>query len=327
MKTTEKLMMLRLPVLTLLMGIVFAPYLQAADTIITLRPASEIDAATIHLSDLFSGISAEADREIAAAPAPAKSAIYDAQALARIARTWRINWQPQSIADRAVVTRASTKITDQMISEAILVRSGGGGEAAVKREIVFDNRNIAIILPSSSSPNFVLENFEYNDVTHRFRTTVTTEASDIMPAVKVAVSGRIITTREVPILVRRLAAGTVISASDLDWITVADDRQNNDLVFNSGDVIGYELRRDTPSGQPLRSRDMAAPRMVLRGSLVTLKVASANMVLSAEGRALQDGAKGETVRVLNTHSNRTVEGTVENNGIVAVMATRNSAVQ
>ena len=35
-----------------------------------------------------------------------------------------------------------------------------------------------------------------------------------------------------------------------------------------------------------------------------------NMSLTAQGRAVEDGAKGDTIRVLNTTSNRQVEGIV-----------------
>jgi flagella basal body P-ring formation protein FlgA len=44
------------------------------------------------------------------------------------------------------------------------------------------------------------------------------------------------------------------------------------------------------------------------------------MRLTAQGRALQDGAKGEVVRVVNTKSNTTVSGVVVADGKVTVQA-------
>lgn len=40
--------------------------------------------------------------------------------------------------------------------------------------------------------------------------------------------------------------------------------------------------------------------------------------MSMQGRAQQDGAKGEVVRILNTQSNRTIEAVVIGSGLVEV---------
>ena len=53
----------------------------------------------------------------------------------------------------------------------------------------------------------------------------------------------------------------------------------------------------------------------LRGSLVTMKIETPFMTVTAQGKAQQDGAEGEIVRVINTQSNRVVEGTVTGPGM------------
>jgi flagella basal body P-ring formation protein FlgA len=68
----------------------------------------------------------------------------------------------------------------------------------------------------------------------------------------------------------------------------------------------------------LRASDVMPARLVTRGALVTLKIETPYMQLTAQGRALQDGAEGETVRVNNTQSNRMVEGTVTGPGVVLI---------
>ncbi len=291
---------------------------------VALRPSAQVDANAIRLSDLFSGLPEGVDREIAVAPAPGKTVSYGAGALARTARLYRIDWQPQSMGDRVVVTRSAVSITAEMLSGAVLEKIGRKKDGA-RAEVLFDNRDVSVKLPSSASGDFTLENFSYDDKARRFRAVAVADGGDGYPQARLPVAGRIVLQREFPVLARRLAAGTVIGASDLDWATMPDDRVSVDYVSNSDELIGRELRRDTAEGTPLRSRDVAAPRLVLRGGLVTMKMETPNMVITAQGRALQDGAKGEAVRVVNTQSNRTVDCVVEESGVVSVMSMRKLA--
>ena len=75
----------------------------------------------------------------------------------------------------------------------------------------------------------------------------------------------------------------------------------------------------------MRARDVSAPRLVTRGSLVTIKVETPYMMVTAQGRALQDGAMGDTVRVTNTQSNRTIEGIVASAGVVRIQTAQKMA--
>jgi flagella basal body P-ring formation protein FlgA len=60
--------------------------------------------------------------------------------------------------------------------------------------------------------------------------------------------------------------------------------------------------------------------LVAKGSTVTMTLEKPRMSLSVRGRALQDGARGDVVRVMNTNSNRIVEAVVVEPGLVVVAA-------
>lgn len=57
-----------------------------------------------------------------------------------------------------------------------------------------------------------------------------------------------------------------------------------------------------------------ADAAVRRGEMVTLQYAAPGLSLSMRARALEDGAVGDTVRFVNTSSNRTIEATVTGPG-------------
>lgn len=63
--------------------------------------------------------------------------------------------------------------------------------------------------------------------------------------------------------------------------------------------------------------DTMEPRLVRRGQPVTLAVRSGVLTITAQGRALADGRKGDVVRVVTPFS-RTTEGIVEGAGTVRV---------
>jgi flagella basal body P-ring formation protein FlgA len=89
-------------------------------------------------------------------------------------------------------------------------------------------------------------------------------------------------------------------------------------VLDDSDLLGFALRRSLKPGQPVRERDVQKPVIVAKGSMVMLVYRTAAMVLSAGGRALEDGAMGATIRVLNSHSKLVVEAVVEGGSIVSV---------
>jgi len=108
---------------------------------------------------VFSGIQADADKDIALAPAPGKSVTYDARVLTKLAQANGLDWQPSSVADTVVLTRGATKITTAMIEQAIRDKLSASNNLKNKEiEIAFDNKNLVINLPSDKTPDFTMAN-------------------------------------------------------------------------------------------------------------------------------------------------------------------------
>ena len=132
------------------------------------------------------------------------------------------------------------------------------------------------------------------------------------------VTGHVAIKRTIPVLAHRLEGHSVIGMIDLDWIQIPEERLTDDIVTESSQLIGRELRRDLGEGEMFRSRDVIPPRLVQRGALVTMRIKTRFITITAQGKAQQDGAEGETVRLTNTQSNRTVEGVVTGPGMVDI---------
>ena len=89
----------------------------------------------------------------------------------------------------------------------------------------------------------------------------------------------------------------------------ADSRHRN-AVIDLSEIVGRTPRRPLRAGTPIRRSDVRAPIVVAKDSIVTLELRTGRMTLSAKVKATQDGAKGQTIRLLNTRSKRVIEGVV-----------------
>jgi len=301
-------------------GSVGSPQPCLANTAVTLRGATEVQRTTVKLSDIFNGVPAEIDRDIAQAPAPGKQVVYDVNVLNRVADKYRLDWQPTSSSDHAVITTACTRITADTIREAVIRKVKADGASGLQKgseiDVSFDNHALEIDLPTDQGPDFTLNNFNYDPLGKHFRTDLVAETAS--GPFSVPISGRITVKRSIPVLTHRLEGGTTIGAADLDWMAVPEDRVNATVIVDADQLVGRELRRDTEEGEILHSHDVMPPRLVVRGSLVTMKIETPMMLVTAQGKALQDGTQGDVIRVTNTQSNRMVEGIVTGPGVVLI---------
>jgi flagellar basal body P-ring formation protein FlgA len=293
------------------------------ETIVTLQTASEVKGSSIRLSDVFSGVPDKIDLPVAVAPAPGKSVTYDVRVLIRLAEQYHLDWKPQSLADRSVLTRAATRITQDMIQEAVVEKLKAQNIRGAM-DIAFDNHALEVALPADRAPTFALNNFDYDSTSRRFRAELRAETG--AAPVVLPVTGRVSVKRSIPVLVRRLEAGATVGEADIDWITVPEERMTADVLTDKAQIVGLEARHDIAEGQMLHGRDIIPPRLVTRGTLVIMKIQTPFMLITAQGRALQDGTAGDVVRVTNTQSNRVVEGTVDGPGVVRIQTAQKLAM-
>src|SRR5262249_18285702 len=125
---------------------------------------------------------------------------------------------------------------------------------------------------------------------------------------------------EVVVLKNDVARGEVIAEGELDYTAVPQIRANSSIVRAISDVAGMEARRALKAGELIRTNDLKRPTLVAKGSTVTMLFEAPGMRLSAIGRALAEGAEGDTITILNPTSYRKVEAVVVKAGTVRVGA-------
>jgi len=123
----------------------------------------------------------------------------------------------------------------------------------------------------------------------------------------------------VPVLREEMAPGETISADDVTWSVLSSRRVNRTLLVSKEAVIGKEPVRPLRADRPLRESDLRRPRLVEKGDVVTMVVRKGQLTVTAMGKAMENGAKGDTVRLVNTDSNRSVDAVVTGHDRVRVV--------
>ena len=124
---------------------------------------------------------------------------------------------------------------------------------------------------------------------------------------------------EVPVLRRRMVPGEVIREADIVWQEVRADRISRNVVLDSINLLGKSPRRPVRAERPVRGNELREPVLVAKNSLVTIRLQTARMVLTARGRALEQGAKDDVIRIVNTKSNQIISASVTGPGTVKVI--------
>jgi flagella basal body P-ring formation protein FlgA len=299
----------------------------AADTLavpLQLKSEVTVEDRLVRLGDLFAGPVPGADRPILEAPAPGQSYRLDATWLGQLAAALNLPWRPASSFDEVRLTRVGLAIEPGVVREALAAALADRG---LTGDLGFDidGGMPALAVSPGNDPTVAISSLAYDPASGRFSAALVAPAMGEPEATR-TVAGRAYALVEVPVLSHRMAPGESVTEADLTWITMPADRIGSTVVVDAEDLLGKTPRRPIRAETPVRLTDLAVAVAVAKGSLVTIAFETPNMHLTTQGRAMQNGALGETIRVMNTMSNRSLEAVVMSPTEVTVLpATPTSA--
>ena len=284
-------------------------FFSAADSSeIALRTSIIVDGKYLTLGDVF-GISDEkSSRRIAYSPKPGRSASFDAKWLYRVARANRVNWQPINLNTRVFVERASQRIYHQEVVDSLtsaLHMKNVKGQIEIS--INGGSRNLHVA--SDQLATVGVENLVYDSNTGRFAASLVAPAND-PSAERSRITGRVHRLESVPIMNKRLGRGSVIRKEDIGWLKLRSSRVRKFMVLDEEDLIGMAAKRTIRESTPIRYSHIRRPILVNKGSLVTIRLNTPLMTLTAQGKAPQEGSIGDTIPIINIQSKQTIEAKV-----------------
>lgn len=289
----------------------------AAEGPAQLRPHVLVNGRDVRLGDLFDGAGRYADKTVAYAPAPGRKLTLEPSWLRRVARAYGVRWRPTSSLDQTVIERRSVVVDTTQIQDAILREARRKNKITGKLEVVLDNRILQLHLPVDMPASVSIRSLTQDPRTSRFSALIF--APDPRPgAIRMTITGELHRMMDVPVLARRAAPGDIISASDIEWISVRGNRLSSHVILDDAKLVGMSPKRPITENRPIRIGEIRMPILVKKGARVTVTYQTPFLQLTATGKSLQNGAKGDTIRVRNLRSNTTIDATVISTGRVAV---------
>lgn len=126
-------------------------------------------------------------------------------------------------------------------------------------------------------------------------------------------------TVEVPVINHAMETGDILSSQDLSVKTMELSHLPRGAVLTTEDLVGLELLRNVRAGYPIRADQVRTPPEMRRGQTVMIEFNVPGIQLQAQGEAMEDGHKGQTIKVLNKASHKVVMAYIEDDGTVTVV--------
>lgn len=273
-----------------------------------LRESISIEGKVIYLGDLFLNVGDLAHRAVAYSPPPGERAVFDARWLYRVARAYRLQWRPLSMRQQVVVERVSQVIERAEIEDAILAALYEKG-ADPDSELELSVQLSRIHVPIGLNATVGIDDITYEPRARRFAAIVSAPAND--PAgKKLRLTGKLHNVIKVPVPARALARGDTVTKRDIKWVRVRADRVMPDTITKAEDLIDMAAKRGLRADLLIRQSDVERPVLIPRGSMVTVTLNHGPLALSAQGKSLESGAMGDTIRIINGRSKSVFEGLV-----------------
>ncbi|QQG35870.1 MAG: flagellar basal body P-ring formation protein FlgA [Micavibrio aeruginosavorus] len=284
----------------------------------SLRPVSVISDNVLRVGDIFEGLSEEkANTVLGPAPQPGKEMILNATTLIRIASALDLSWRPETTADQIVIRREATIIGQDIVKSLIsekLFEAGLSDRYRLNMPAGIGD----IVLPADMPAQAEVIKFDFNPEKDTFETVIAAPSAS-NPLREISVNGTIERLVDIPVLKNGLKNGDIIGETDIDYIQVLQKDVQRDYVIDSAKMLGMTPRRMVAAGKPVRDLELENPQIIARGAAITLIYKDGPLTLSARGKSMQNGARGDVIRVVNMASNRSLEGlvTAENEVIVS----------
>ena len=223
------------------------------------------------------------------------------------------------------VTRLARTLANKDLENAVasaLERRFGLGDAA-NITVTFDRGVADMRLDASNTGALQPVATRYDARGGRFDIAFEINNDNNPAPTKLRFTGTAIETVEVAVLTRDIDRAELLNSSDV----ALERRPKAEVTGEAASrdrTIGMQLRRPMRAGTPIRVADIVKPDFVQRDQNVTIIYQVPGLYLTTRGKAIESGAEGDTVSVLNLQSKRTLTGVVTGRGQITVQGASQS---
>jgi flagella basal body P-ring formation protein FlgA len=287
-----------------------------------LKEIVSVSSEIVRIGDLVENAGPATDVPVFRAPDLGQTGAVPVARIAEALRPYDITGIDTGGLSEVVVTRLSRAITGKDITNRIARAVAGqyGLGDAPNIGVILDRDIRVLQVEPTVEGDLVVSRMNVDPRTGRFDISFELPGSLLARRSSLRFTGTVTETVEAATLVRSIRAGDVIKASDV----VVERRPKSELRGDgiaAAQAVGMAAKSQLRSGQALRADDLVRPLIVQRNESVTISYEVPGIMLTVRGKAVEAGALGDMIGVLNVQSNRNVQATVIGPGHVSMSTT------
>lgn len=314
--------MIRSTLATFITLLAFGASAQQLETLDPQRPVLKAQATitgpVVRVGDLIDNAGVVAKVPIFRAPDLGFTGTVPAEAVAEAARTQALIEIDTAGLTEVTVTRAARAIPAKDIEEAIArslsVQYNLGKLSDIT--VTFDRAIQAMHVEPSALGEPRVARISYNR-DGRFDATLEIPTGPTARGL-LRVGGRALATTEVVTIARTLGHGAILKDSDVIVERRPRAEVGRDAVTDRRQAAGLALRSPMQAGRILHAAELVKPDTIQRNEVVTLIYEVPGVTLTVRGKAMEGGAEGDMISVLNEQSKRTLQGVIIGPGRVVI---------
>ena len=303
--------------LALLLAAVVPTSAVAADDGPVARERVTVSTGLVRLGDLFDKAGEKAGVAVFRSPDLGTTGMVSAARVRAAAANHGLVWNNPKGLTKFTVVRESKLVTVDVIADRIKAHLS-------ERLTIANGTDLSVEIAANSKPIHLQpdgsEEIEISGVETRrssggFRAIISVRAGQSVRR-RIAYRGKFLETVEMPVLATGMARGQIIRKGDVLMARVPRRKLTGKFATGTGQLIGMAVKRRLRAGKPVRPTDIERPKLVAKSMLVTIVFKMPGLSITARGRALDAGARGEVINVVNTQSRRIIQAIVVNHGQV-----------
>ncbi|WP_332716177.1 flagellar basal body P-ring formation chaperone FlgA [Pelagibacterium mangrovi] len=276
-----------------------------------------VTAAIVTVGDLVDNAGLMAETAVFRAPAPGTAGVLSVEDIAAALRSAGIEEFQAAGLDTIRVARVGVEVSLPLITDLIAtdLRTRGILSGGMDMDIALDTPLPELVSANTANPA-TLTILRYMPGSSTFSARFQIGGIDR----PLDVSGQIQLLIAAPHLTRTLPQGTILSSDDVEMRMIPLPYAESAGLVDIEQLVGKALQRQTRAGVMLRPSDIAAPEIISRNEQVTVVYQHGSLTLTTTGKALNAASLSEPVTVLNTMSNKVLQGIATQNGTVTIVS-------
>jgi flagella basal body P-ring formation protein FlgA len=284
-----------------------------------LKAEATVTGNIVRVGDLIDNAGIIANVAIFRAPDLGSTGVVPASAVAEAVRVHKLVGLDTAGLSEVVVTRASRAIPAEEIqanvARALSLRFNLGDVKDIA--VNFDRDPRVIHVEPSAKGEARVAAINYDPRSGRFDATLEIPTGAATRGT-LRMAGRATITTDVITVSRNIERGAILRDADLAVERRPRAEAGGDTVHEREQAVGLAARMQLRPGQPLRGAQLMKPELVQRGEAVTMIYEAPGIMLTVRGKAVEAGAEGDTISVVNEQSKRTIQGIVAGPGRVVI---------